>query len=418
MSQYHSRTPSGHPGPRSPAPPPAGQPGPPPSTFETHEIPPSERLQIPDIRIKRSGSATPLQFGSTPQNYSGPPPQNYSANNPQNFGPSPQNYGPSEHNVPVRAHGQPPAAFQNDAFFNERITIPRPVAMNEQEHFSTEEYDNKDRGNIDEEEHSYDKQVRHSHFRSGSLPARRFGERSLFADRSMYDERGDAAARGGGYHYRWNYHHGPERREALPPPGYEHRELTNEPWREYEQRRETVNSERFRSEQAFREEQQRREEEERRRFGSSQQRSQAYRSASVGPVGNAGERYAYEEHYSGGLGSNYRPEYSTTLRRDARSQQRSSHMQSQGRQAGGGSSGWAFSSWGNGNRYGQPIKEQRYKKIRCCCFSFYWPPWGYEDSEPPRPMYPKAPGPPPTPAHLGPPPPLEDYHGGPQKRPY
>ncbi|CAD5222533.1 unnamed protein product [Bursaphelenchus xylophilus] len=390
MSQYHTRTPSGHPDQR-----PGGPPGPPgttvPLNFETHEIPPSERLQIPEVRIKRAGSADPREYG----------PQDHQI----------QHQGP-----PVHGQGQPPAAFQNDAFFNERITIPRPVAMNEQEHFATEEFDNKDRGDLDEEEHSYDKQVRHSHFRSGSLPAKRFGERSLFADRSLYDERAEVAQRGGGYHYRWNYHHGPERREALPQ--YDHRELANEPWREYEQRREAANAERFRSEQAYREEQQRREEEERRRFGASHQRSHAYRSSSVGPVGGAGERYGYEEHYSGGIGSNYvRPEYTSTLRRDARQQQqqRSSHHQS--RQAGGGSSGWAYSSWGN---RGGPYKEQRYRKIRCCCFSFYWPPWGYEEAEPPRPLYPsnnKAVGPPP-PAHLGPPPPLEEYPPGPQKRPY
>ncbi|KHN72855.1 hypothetical protein Tcan_12535 [Toxocara canis] len=32
-------------------------------------------------------------------------------------------------------------------------------------------------------------------------------------------------------------------------------------------------------------------------------------------------------------------------------------------------------------------EEQRYYKIHCCCMSFRWPPWRYEEVEPPQPMY-------------------------------
>uniref|UniRef100_A0A0M3HRT6 LSR n=1 Tax=Ascaris lumbricoides TaxID=6252 RepID=A0A0M3HRT6_ASCLU len=37
------------------------------------------------------------------------------------------------------------------------------------------------------------------------------------------------------------------------------------------------------------------------------------------------------------------------------------------------------------NRYGSD--EQKYYKIHCCCMSFRWPPWRYEEVEPPQPMY-------------------------------
>lgn len=33
------------------------------------------------------------------------------------------------------------------------------------------------------------------------------------------------------------------------------------------------------------------------------------------------------------------------------------------------------------------IREQKYRLIHCCCFNFRWPPWGVEETDPPRPMY-------------------------------
>lgn len=260
MSQYQSRAGFADPpaGPRRPVPEhDDSPPGPTQSRPSYPNSPPGQYLSPGqpgpvETRIKRGASADPRDFG--------------------------------EHNIPVRTQG-PPAAFQNDAFFNERITIPRvvPVAQNEQEHFATEEYDNKDRGDVEDEEHTFDRQVRHSHFRSGSLPAKRFGERSLFADRSLYhDEKAEAAQRGGGYHYRWNYQRGPDRAILPPPNVYEQRDGG---YTEYSEQRQNGG---FRNEQAFREEQQRREEEERRRFAASGHRSQAYRSASVGGAGQGG----------------------------------------------------------------------------------------------------------------------------------
>uniref|UniRef100_A0A7E4VMD7 Myosin motor domain-containing protein n=1 Tax=Panagrellus redivivus TaxID=6233 RepID=A0A7E4VMD7_PANRE len=58
-------------------------------------------------------------------------------------------------------------------------------------------------------------------------------------------------------------------------------------------------------------------------------------------------------------------------------------------------------------------KEQVYHRIHCCCFTFKWPPWSYEECEPPRPIYIKPPKNttdtlPYGPAHP-PPPPQQQY---------
>jgi len=58
--------------------------------------------------------------------------------------------------------------------------------------------------------------------------------------------------------------------------------------------------------------------------------------------------------------------------------------------------------WSGGRR-----QEPRvYHRIHCCCFSFKWPPFAYEECEPPRPMYPRPPKG--SPGH-GPPPPPQQY---------
>uniref|UniRef100_A0A0R3S328 Uncharacterized protein n=1 Tax=Elaeophora elaphi TaxID=1147741 RepID=A0A0R3S328_9BILA len=36
-------------------------------------------------------------------------------------------------------------------------------------------------------------------------------------------------------------------------------------------------------------------------------------------------------------------------------------------------------------RYG--FGEQKYYKLHCCCLSFRWPPWAFEEVEPPQPLY-------------------------------
>lgn len=54
--------------------------------------------------------------------------------------------------------------------------------------------------------------------------------------------------------------------------------------------------------------------------------------------------------------------------------------------------------WGSGRQQQEP---RVYHKIHCCCFSFKWPPFSYEECEPPRPMYPKSPKP------VNPPPPQQ-----------
>jgi hypothetical protein len=51
-------------------------------------------------------------------------------------------------------------------------------------------------------------------------------------------------------------------------------------------------------------------------------------------------------------------------------------------------------------------RERVYHRIHCCCFTFKWPPFAYEECEPPRPMYVKPPKDSPMPSrHTLPPPP-------------
>ncbi|VDM93192.1 unnamed protein product [Litomosoides sigmodontis] len=33
------------------------------------------------------------------------------------------------------------------------------------------------------------------------------------------------------------------------------------------------------------------------------------------------------------------------------------------------------------------FEAQKYYKVHCCCLSFRWPPWGFEEVEPPQPLY-------------------------------
>lgn len=76
--------------------------------------------------------------------------------------------------------------------------------MNEREHITSEDYDNEDRGSLDNEEQSYDRTVKYSQGRSGSLPPRRFQDRSSYFDwsssapRSQYFESSAYAKEGGG----------------------------------------------------------------------------------------------------------------------------------------------------------------------------------------------------------------------------
>jgi hypothetical protein len=77
-----------------------------------------------------------------------------------------------------RSNLPPPSFVRDDSFFNEKITLPR-VAANEREHITAEDYDNQDRGSLDNEEQSYDRTVKYSQ-RSHSVPAHRFEERSSY----------------------------------------------------------------------------------------------------------------------------------------------------------------------------------------------------------------------------------------------
>lgn len=65
----------------------------------------------------------------------------------------------------------------------------------------------------------------------------------------------------------------------------------------------------------------------------------------------------------------------------------------------GGSGGFAASR--GGRRGGKP--DRQYHRITCCCFRFYWPPWGYEPVEPIQPWYPRPSSRPASPS----PPPLD-----------
>ncbi|MFH4980430.1 hypothetical protein AB6A40_007139 [Gnathostoma spinigerum] len=55
---------------------------------------------------------------------------------------------------------------------------------------------------------------------------------------------------------------------------------------------------------------------------------------------------------------------------------------------GGKSSSYAFDVASGGTvKRAVPPSFQRYHKVSCCCLSFRWPPWAYEEVEPPQPMY-------------------------------
>lgn len=96
--------------------------------------------------------------------------------NPDSYSEKPP-IGSSRTNVATTGHGY----GREDNFFNEKITLPR-VGMNEREEVRDEGFDNIDRGSLDNEEQSYDRTVKYSQTRSGSLPARRFEQRSSYFD--------------------------------------------------------------------------------------------------------------------------------------------------------------------------------------------------------------------------------------------
>lgn len=70
-----------------------------------------------------------------------------------------------------------------------------------------------------------------------------------------------------------------------------------------------------------------------------------------------------------------------------------SHHASAYTQRGGGGGGYRASS--SGRRVG---KDRQYRIYTCCCFRFYWPPWGYETVDPIQPWYPARPSRPGSPS--------------------
>ncbi|KAI1732084.1 myTH4 domain-containing protein [Ditylenchus destructor] len=111
--------------------------------------------------------------------------------------------------------------------------------------------------------------------------------------------------------------------------------------------------------------------------------------------------YAYDSRYSAADGAGL----STFGRSAAKEAHRSQHYHREAyHQSGGGARsrhqqhqyGMANGGWGQSSSRGafayrrgtvSPKPPTVHHKVRCCCFSLKWPPWGYEETEPPRQMF-------------------------------
>ncbi|KAI6202586.1 hypothetical protein M3Y96_00964500 [Aphelenchoides besseyi] len=340
-------------------------------SYAEHDVPAGETV----VPITQSAGGNRLRRSTSAENQLPPPPPHHDVDVTSKQTRTGDN----------RSSQLPPPAFvQNDQFFNEKITLPR-LAVNEQEHITAEDYDNEDRGSLDNEEQSYDRTVRYNQSRSGSLPARRWQERSSSyldwgtSPRSRYHLEDDAGRRG---------------------QHYEHHELTSAPWAESIEQKSALAAQQHQDQFSRQSVQQSHEREhkethERHRdyhhYGSHANR----RHASDG----GGRGYSYEHYYNGGtVVPFYRPEHSSTLRRDtgaaASSSKHQRHAASSYRYGGyssGGNQHLAHSqSFGRSSGYragGGYYKDRKYHKVNCCCFSFKWPPFAVVESEPPRPFY-------------------------------
>ena len=100
----------------------------------------------------------------------------------------------------------------------------------------------------------------------------------------------------------------------------------------------------------------------------------------------------------------YNKQYQEAGTRSSRQQQQQqkaangySHQSYHRRHASGGGGGaqqgfWSGRSKSQAGYGGQPIigagpKPMVHHRVRCCCFDFMWPPWGYERCDPPQPIF-------------------------------
>uniref|UniRef100_A0A914Y8N9 Uncharacterized protein n=1 Tax=Panagrolaimus superbus TaxID=310955 RepID=A0A914Y8N9_9BILA len=131
--------------------------------------------------------------------------------------------------------------------------------------------------------------------------------------------------------------------------------------------------------------------------------------AAAGGGGGGHYRYHHESHSHGGGGgaSGGKAHYGQTngYSQNAFSQHREK------RSGGGFFSGGRSKKGLQAGPPGMEPRERVYHRIHCCCFSFKWPPFAYEECEPPRPMYLTQPpkGSPMPSRHTLPPPPPPQY---------
>ena len=116
--------------------------------------------------------------------------------------------------------------------------------------------------------------------------------------------------------------------------------------------------------------------------------------------GHQSYRYQHESQTHGGGGASGKARYGHS---NGYSQNQNAFSQYREKRSGGG-----FFDGGRGK--GSEPGERVYHRIHCCCFSFKWPPFAYEECEPPRPMYPQPPkDASPMPIRHQPPPPPPQY---------